>query len=146
MNREKIVRKGNKVLVEYTGKLKNGKIFDKTEKGKPVEFVVGSGKIMPGFDKAVKGMKVNERKTVTINSEEVYGKRREDLIEELPMDSLITDGEVKKGKRMVVETPSRVISVTIRDVKKDKVVIDANHPLAGKYLVFDLKVVGLGSH
>ena len=54
MNREKIVRKGNKVLVEYIGKLKNGKIFDKTEKGKPVEFVVGSGKIMPGFDKAVK--------------------------------------------------------------------------------------------
>ena len=141
-----IVKSGDKIQVEYTGKLNDGTIFDKSEQGNPLEFIVNSGQIIPGFDNAVEGMKLNEEKTITIKSEDAYGSKREDLVGEFPKDSLPPDLEIKKGGMLALKMPTgETIHAAITDVTENTVVIDANHPLSGKDLIFDIKVVGISS-
>jgi peptidylprolyl isomerase len=141
---KRVVKKGDRVKVEYTGILKDGTIFDKSKTGKPLEFTVGSGQIIPGFDKAVEGMKLNEEKRVTIKAEDAYGKRDESLVREFPKKSLPKNFNPKKG--MVVglrDQNGRLIPRTVKDVTEKSIIIDFNHPLAGKDLTFNIKVVDI---
>ncbi len=139
-----IVKKGDRVKVQYTGTLQDGTIFDKSKEEEPLEFTVGSGQVIPGFEKAVEGMKLNEEKKVTLNTEDAYGKRDETLIRKVPKNSLPENFKPEKG--MVIrlqDQTGRAIPGTIIDITENSITIDLNHPLAGKDLTFNIKVVGI---
>jgi len=138
------VEKGDIVKVEYTGTLRDGTIFDKSKEGEPLKFTVGSGQIIPGFEKAVEGMKLNEEKKVTIKPEDAYGKRDETAIREYLKKALPENFKPEKG--MVIrlqDQTGRAIPGTIIDITENTITIDLNHPLAGKDLTFNIKVVGI---
>ncbi|MFB0527236.1 MAG: peptidylprolyl isomerase [bacterium] len=141
---KEVIKKGDKVKVQYTGTLQDGTIFDKSKEEKPLEFTVGSGQIIPGFDKAVEGMKLNEEKKVTLKPEDAYGKNDETAIREFPKSYL--PGNFKPEKGMVLrlqDQTGRAIPGTITDITENSITIDLNHPLAGKDLTFNIKVVGI---
>ena len=139
------IKKGDKVRVEYSGKLNDGTIFDKSGVENPLEFVVSSGDVIPGFDRAVEGMKLNEEKTVTIKSEDAYGSRKDELILNFQKGALPLEIEPEKGVVLALKTQTgESIPATIIDVKDDSITVDANHPLAGEDLIFEIKVVGVG--
>jgi peptidylprolyl isomerase len=138
------VQKGNKIKVQYTGKLKDGTIFDKSKADEPLEFSVGSGKIIPGFDKAVEGMKLNEEKKVILKPEEAYGKRDKTLIKQFPKSSVPEELKPEKGMVLKLQDKTgRSVPATIIDMTEDNLVIDLNHPLAGRDLTFDIKIVDI---
>ncbi|MCF7866346.1 peptidylprolyl isomerase [Candidatus Woesearchaeota archaeon] len=137
------VKKGDKVKVEYTGKFEDGTVFDSSEKhGQPMEFEVGAGKVIKGFDEALIGMNVNDSKNITIKPAEGYGDHKPELIQPVPRDQLPKEQEPKKGMILMMKMqngqqfPAQIVEVTDTEVK-----IDLNHPLAGKTLIFNLKVV-----
>ena len=139
-----VVKKGDRIKVQYTGTLQDGTIFDKSKEEEPLEFTVGSGQIIPGFDKAVEGMKLNEEKKVTIKPEDAYGKRDETAIREYLKKALPENFKPEKG--MVIrlqDQTGRAIPGTIIDITENTITIDLNHPLAGKDLTFNIKVVGI---
>ena len=138
-------KKGDKVSLEYTGTLDDGTVFDSSDKHKtPLEFEVGSGQVIPGFDKAVTGMKKGEEKKFTLQPSEAYGERKPELTHVVPRSQLPKDHEPKKGMMLAVATPDgRQIPATITEVKGGNVTLDMNHPLAGKALTFNIKVVGI---
>ncbi|CAM3382116.1 peptidylprolyl isomerase [Zobellia roscoffensis] len=137
------VKQNDKVKVHYTGKLASGEVFDSSvERGEPIEFTMGQGELIPGFEKGLIDMKVNEKKTVNIPKEEAYGMPKEELIQEVPKSQLPQDIEPKVGMGLVSQTQSgQEINLLVTDVKEESIVVDGNHPLAGKDLVFDLEVV-----
>ncbi len=134
---------GDTVKVNYTGKLEDGSVFDSSEDKEPLEFTIGEGQLIPGFEKAVDGMEVGESTTVNIPSEKAYGQRRDDLEIEIGKSELPDEVEPKEGMQLQMKQKQNdeVIPVQITDVADDKVTIDANHPLAGKDLIFDIDVV-----
>lgn len=141
---EETVKKGDKVKLDYTGKLEDGSVFDSSEGKAPLCFEVGSGQVIPGFDKAVEGMKTGEEKTFTLKSEDAYGSVKEDLKQEIPRDKLPAEPEPKEGMMLMMQAPTgQQIPARIVGVSEDKVTIDVNHPLAGKDLTFTVKVVGV---
>ncbi|CAM4112205.1 FKBP-type peptidyl-prolyl cis-trans isomerase [Zobellia laminariae] len=137
------VKENDKVKVHYTGKLATGEVFDSSvERGEPIEFTMGQGQLIPGFEKGLIDMKVNEKKTVNIPKEEAYGEPKAELIQEVPKSQLPQDVEPKVGMGLVTQTQSgQEINLLVTDVKEESVVVDGNHPLAGKDLIFDLEVV-----
>lgn len=137
------VKQNDTVKVHYTGKLKDGQVFDSSvERGEPIEFTLGQGQLIPGFEKGLLDMKVNEKKTVTIPKEEAYGEPREDLIQEVEKNQLPEEIKPEVGMGLVSKSPDgREMNLIVKDVKEDTIVVDGNHPLAGKDLVFDLEVV-----
>ena len=138
------VKKGDKVTVEYTGKLADGNVFDTSDGKGPLSFEVGAKQVIPGFEAQVEGMKVGEEKTFNLSVEEGYGPMRDELKQEIPRDKLPADPEPKKGMMLMMTAPNgNQIPARIAEVKKDLVVIDINHPLAGKELTFTVKVVGV---
>jgi peptidylprolyl isomerase len=140
--RKMVVKKGDRVKVQYTGTLDDGTIFDKSEEGDPLEFTVGSGQIISGFDNAVGGMSLNEEKRVTIKPEDAYGQRDEALIKEFLRSSLSFTPEKGMVIRLKDQT-GRSIPGTITYVTETGIVVDFNHPLAGKDLTFNIKVVAI---
>jgi len=140
----KAVKKGDKVKVHYTGRLEDGTVFDSSENRDPLEFTVGSGQLIRGFDKAVEGMKLNEEKTVTIKAEDAYGQRDETLVTEMPVTSLPENVEPKVGMSIPIrDEAGRQRLGTIMNIAGDTIAVDLNHPLAGKDLIFDIKVVSI---
>jgi len=138
------VKKGDKVKVEYTGKLTDGSVFDSSEGRAPLCFEVGSKQVIPGFDQAVEGMNKGEEKTVKIASKDAYGDAREELKQEIPRDKLPEKPEPEVGMTLVMKAPTgQQIPARITKVADGKVTIDINHPLAGKDLEFQIKVVGI---
>ncbi|SIS41125.1 FKBP-type peptidyl-prolyl cis-trans isomerase SlpA [Zobellia uliginosa] len=137
------VKENDKVKVHYTGKLATGEVFDSSvERGEPIEFTLGQGQLIPGFEKGLIDMKVNEKKTVNIPKEEAYGLPRTELIQEVPKSQLPQDIEPKVGMGLVSQTQSgQEINLVVTDVKEETIVVDGNHPLAGKDLIFDIEVV-----
>lgn len=136
------VQKGDFVKVHYTGKLDNGEIFDSSEGRSPFEFQVGSGQVIPGFENSLIGMKLNEKKTFTIEPEDAYGERDERLVQtfqraELPMDFQPSVGEILA---LQTEDGARLHAI-VADVTSTTITIDLNHPLAGQRLTFDVEVV-----
>jgi peptidylprolyl isomerase len=136
------VKNGNTVEVNYTGKLTDGTIFDTSAGREPLKFTLGKGEIIPGFEKAVMGMKAGEKKTVTIPATEAYGSYREDLTMEVPRTDLPSNIVPEVGMQLESnQTDGSRFVVTITKVSTATVTIDANHPLAGKDLTFEIELV-----
>lgn len=133
---------GDTVQVHYTGTLADGTMFDSSAGRDPLEFTIGSGQLIPGFDEAVRGMKVGEKKTVTIPADEAYGPRSDERIAEIPLEKLPEGLTPEVGQRLVAVNPdgSQTI-VTITSISDNVVVVDTNHPLAGQDLTFEIELV-----
>ena len=137
---------GDKVLVHYTGKLQDGTVFDSSADRQPLEFALGSGQIIPGFEQAVIGMSPGESKTEVIPCTEAYGDRRPEMVLEVDRQQLPSDLEVQEGQQLQLQDPSgQVIAVTVADIKDSTVTLDANHPLAGEDLIFEIQLVELAA-
>lgn len=137
-------KKGDTVKVHYTGKLTTGEVFDSSEENGngPLEFTIGEGDVIPGFDEAVIGMSSGEEKTVTIPVDQAYGPRMEELVAEVEREYLPQDAEPKLGQQYeVTQDDGQVFNVTVTEMNDTTVTLDANHPLAGRDLVFEIKLV-----
>ncbi|PKH68289.1 peptidylprolyl isomerase [Flavobacterium sp. ALD4] len=140
------VKENNTVKVHYVGKLSDGQVFDTSEGKEPLEFTLGQGKLIAGFEKGLIDMKLNEKKTITISKEEAYGESREDLIQEVDKSQLPEDITPEVGMGLVSKSADgNEMNLLIVEVKESTIVIDGNHPLAGKELTFDLEVVDIQS-
>jgi len=138
------VKENNTVKVHYTGKLSDGQIFGSSKGKEPLAFTLGKGQIIPGLEKGLIDMKVNEKKTITIDKEEAYGSVNDDLIQEIKKSELPQDLKPEVGMGLVSKSPDgQESNLNVVEVKADSIVIDGNHPLAGKDLIFDIEVVAI---
>ena len=139
------IKNGDSVSLDYEGKLEDGTIFDSSKHGDhshPLNFKVGANMVIPGFEKAVIGMKVGEKKTFTINPKEAYGEIREEFKKKIPRSALPKEGNPEVGMVLALATPTgEQFPARICEVNKEDIVIDLNHPLAGKKLIFDIKIL-----
>lgn len=136
------VKADDTVKVHYTGTHVDGEVFDSSREREPLEFTMGQGMIIPGFEKALIDMSVSETKTVNIPSAEAYGERREDLVQEVPKNQLPEELKPEVGMPLMSQTPDgQEMRLTITEVKETTILVDANHPLAGKDLTFELELV-----
>ena len=136
------VKSGDKVKVHYHGRLTSGETFDKSEGRAPLEFEVGSGMVIKGFDDGVTGMAVGEKKTINIPFLEAYGPKDPGMIIEMPKDRFPKDMEIEEGMALAMsDGQGNQHQVIVTEIKEDVVMLDANHPLAGQDLIFDLEVV-----
>ena len=136
------VKKGDKVKVHYTGKLKDGSVFDSSVNREPLEFEVGAGMMIPGFDSAVHGMTVGDKKTAEISSAEAYGPVNDEMIIDVPKDNLPEDLKPEVGQQLSMQQPNgQAVPVMVKAVEEKSIKIDANHPLAGKDLIFEIELV-----
>jgi FKBP-type peptidyl-prolyl cis-trans isomerase 2 len=141
------IKKGDTIKVEYEGTLEDGTVFDSSEKhGEPLEFEVGSGKVLTGFEEAVVGMEKDEEKEFTLEPSDAYGDHNPDLTRDIPKDQIPQEEELKPGMVLVMSMPNGFqISAIITEVHEETVKIDLNHPLAGKTLSFKVKVLDVSS-
>lgn len=138
----KKVQEGDEIKVHYTGKLEDGTVFDTSKEREPLQFKVGSGQMIKGFDEAVRGMEVGEAKTAKLSSEEAYGERNDQMIVTLTKDKFPEDIKPEVGQQLSMQSQEgQPIPVVVTDIENDEVTLDANHPLAGKDLVFEIEVV-----
>ena len=142
----KKAQNGDKVRVHYTGTLDNGEVFDTSYEREPLEFVIGEGKLIPGFEKAVEGMEVGEKKKIKIPYQEAYGEKRNELLLEVPKSELPEGLTPQIGMQFQLNTPSGgTIIAELTEIKDDTVILDANHPLAEKDLNFEIELVEIVS-
>lgn len=134
-------KRGDTVRVHYTGTLDDGEEFDSSRGLDPLTFRLGEGSVISGFEEAVTGMSVGDEKRVTIPAEDAYGPRRQELTLRLPRAELPADLELEEGTQLRMEQGGESVVVTVRDLDDDTVTLDANHPLAGEALTFDLRLV-----
>ena len=135
---------GDTVQVHYTGKLDDGSVFDSSAGRDPLEFTVGAGPVIPGFEQAVEGMAVGQTKTVTIPSAEAYGERVAEAVLQVPREQLPPDLEPEVGQQLVMQSrDGRQIPIVVVEVTEDSITIDANHPLAGRDLTFEIELVSV---
>tara|TARA_R110001632_G_scaffold174325_1_gene293914 strand:- start:1568 stop:1996 length:429 start_codon:yes stop_codon:yes gene_type:complete len=138
------VKENNTVKVHYTGKLPDGQVFDSSEGKEPLEFTLGKGQLMPGFEKGLIDMKLNEKKTITIAKKEAYGDVADNLRQEVKRSELPQDLIPEVGMGLVSKSADgQETNLRVVELKEESIVIDGNHPLAGKDLIFDLEVVSI---
>ncbi len=138
------VANGNTVQIHYTGTLSGGDVFDSSEGRSPLEFTVGSGQVIPGFDTGVMGMNVGEKKTFTIPCAEAYGVSDPRMVQDVPRSEMPADMQIEVGMRLSASGPDgRELQLVVVDVSDDVVRLDANHPLAGEDLTFAIEVVSI---
>ncbi|SHL29265.1 FKBP-type peptidyl-prolyl cis-trans isomerase [Roseibium suaedae] len=138
------VKAGDTVSIHYTGTLNDGSVFDSSEGNEPLQFTVGSGQIIAGLDKALPGMTVGEEKTVNVPADEAYGQKDPRAMQPVPREQFPADIPLEIGIQLQVQTPNgQVMSVSIAEVGEEAVVLDANHPLAGKDLTFAIKLLSI---
>jgi FKBP-type peptidyl-prolyl cis-trans isomerase 2 len=136
------VKQGDTVKVHYHGRLTDGTIFDSSEGRQPLEFKVGSGMVIKGFDESVKGMNVGEKKTVSIPVDEAYGPRQKEMVISFERKNFPPDIEPEVGMTLNMHSEDgNTLPVVIAEVNADTILLDANHPLAGEDLIFDIEVV-----
>lgn len=137
-------KKGDQVAVHYTGKLTDGTVFDSSEGRDPLAFELGAGMMIKGFDTAVDGMAIGEKVTAKIPAAEAYGEANEELIFDIPKSNFPPDLNPAVGQQLAMSQPNgQQVPVKVKEVKEESVVIDANHDLAGKDLVFDIELVSI---
>ncbi|MAP81498.1 MAG: peptidylprolyl isomerase [Aequorivita sp.] len=130
------------VKLHYTGKLNNGQVFDSSLEREPLEIKLGEGKLIPGFEKGLVDMKVNEKKTITIPKEEAYGEVQKELFQKIPNENLPQEIKPQVGMGLVSKNPDGTErQLRVADVKEDFIIVDANHPLAGQDLTFELELL-----
>ena len=136
------VKNGDVVKVHYTGKLASGEQFDSSEGREPLEFKVGAGQMIKGFDAALPGMTKGDKKTINITPEDGYGPRSEEAIIEFPKENVPADMKLEPGMALTLSNQQgQPVPVVVVDVKEDVIVLDANHFLAGQELIFDIELV-----
>ncbi|MGJ5640912.1 FKBP-type peptidyl-prolyl cis-trans isomerase [Formosa sp. S-31] len=138
------VKENNTVKVHYTGKLSNGQVFDTSEGREPLEFTLGQGQMIPGFEAALIDMKLNEKKTIDLPMEAAFGQSRPELIQEVQKNQLPPEINPEVGMALVSTAPDGTEhNLMVVEVKEDTITVDANHPLAGHDVTFDLEVVDI---
>lgn len=138
------VKNGDTVRVHYTGKLVNGEQFDSSVGREPLEFTVGAGMMIPGFDAALPGMAIGDKKTVNIPAAEAYGEKDPSHVIEFPLSNVPADMKLEPGMQLqLTDQAGNPIPVVVTEVKEDVVIMDANHFLAGEELVFDIELVAI---
>jgi len=136
------VQEGNAVKVHYTGKLDDGTVFDSSLGGDPLGFTVGDGLLIPGFENAVVGLQPGEHTVITLEPDQAYGPRREELVVPLGRDQLPEDAEPEIGQQVQLHmADGGVLTAEIVETTEQSITIDANHPLAGKTLLFEIELV-----
>jgi len=136
------VKEGDTVKVHYHGRLTDGTTFDSSSGREPLEFQVGSGQVIKGFDDGVSGMEVGEKKTIQIPVDDAYGQKEENMVVEFPKNNFPPELAPEIGMSLNMTNGSgQVIPVTIVEIKEESVILDANHPLAGEDLIFDIELV-----
>ncbi|BBD77395.1 FKBP-type peptidyl-prolyl cis-trans isomerase [Hydrogenophilus thermoluteolus] len=142
MTTQQAAQAGDTVQVHYKGTLADGSVFDSSEGRDPLQFTLGAGQVIPGFEKAVEGMQVGERKTITIPADEAYGQRSERAMLQVPREQLPPEIEPEVGLQLVMQrADGQQIPVVVAEVTETHVTIDANHPLAGHDLTFEIELV-----
>ena len=139
-------KNGDTVKVHYTGKLKDGDVFDSSEGGEPLEFTIGEGQVISGFEEAVLGMSPGKSKTVEIPADKAYGERVDDLVVQIDREEMPPDMDCEAGQKLRVggsDGPAAV--VTVLEVTEAAVTVDGNHPLAGEDLTFDIQLVEIAA-
>ena len=137
-----MIQNGGTVEVHYTGKLTDGEVFDSSEGRQPLSFTMGTGQIIPGFENALVGKNIGDKVTINIQPSDAYGEYREDLVVKVPNEQM--PGPVEVGMTLQAQAQSGMpLNVTVKEVNEDHVVIDGNHPLSGKELIFDIEVVSV---
>lgn len=138
------VEKGKFVKVDYEGRLDNGEVFDSSQGGQPLELQVGGGQIIKGFEEQLQGMALREKKTFTLDPEDAYGNRDENQLHTFSRAEVPEEMNPQIGDMIGLQTPDgQQIPATIAEADEEKVVVDLNHPLAGKALTFDIEVVDI---
>ena len=135
-------KKGDTVKVHYTGKLTSGDQFDSSVGNNPLEFTVGSGQMIQGFDAAIPGMNVGEKKTIIISPGNAYGEKNEEAIIEFPKANIPAEMKLEPGMKLELRNEAgQPVPVVVTEVKDEIIILDANHELAGKELIFDIELV-----
>lgn len=136
------VKLNDTVRVHYTGKLENGQIFDSSLQREPIEFTMGQGQLIPGFEQGVLDMKVNEKKTIHIPFSEAYGEVKKELFHEVEKDKLPEELKLEEGMGLISKAPDGTErQLILHEIKENTIIVDANHPLAGKDLTFEVELV-----
>lgn len=140
-------KSGDTVKVHYSGRLTDGTTFDSSAGREPLEFKVGNGDVIKGFDEGVSGMSVGDKKTVHIPADEAYGQKEDERIIQFPRSNFPPDLNPEVGMQLnMTNGGGQVIPVTIVDMDADNVTLDANHPLAGQDLIFDIELVDIAGN
>jgi peptidylprolyl isomerase len=135
-------KNGDRVRVHYTGRLAGGEVFDSSRDGEPLEFTVGAGEVIPGFDEAVRGLRVGESRAVEIEPEDAYGPRRDGLVAEIDRERAQFPAEPQVGMNLLLPlADGNQLEVVVTEVTDTHITIDGNHPLAGQKLIFDVELV-----
>ena len=138
----KKAKEGSTVSVEFEGKLEDGTVFDKSKPDQPLVFTIGEHRIIPAFEKAVEGMSVGEKKEINLNPKDAFGERKEELVIGIPKSNFPHDLELKEGALIRVGLPNGMQApAKIVKIAEDVVVLDMNHPLAGKKVSFKIKLI-----
>ncbi|MBY0536881.1 MAG: peptidylprolyl isomerase [Chitinophagaceae bacterium] len=136
------VKSGDTIKVHYHGRLVSGETFDSSQGREPLEFEVGSGMVIPGFDNGVTGMTIGEKKTIHIPADQAYGPKSAEYMVEFPLNQFPPDMKPEVGMPLTMTTAQgHPVQVVIAEIKEEVVILDANHPLAGQDLIFDLELV-----
>lgn len=136
---------GDTVRIHYTGTLNDGSVFDSSQGREPLEFTLGAGQVIPGFDAAVDGMAVGDRKVAEIPADEAYGPRHDQAVQDVPRADIPAEIPLEVGLQLQMQSPTgQVMPVTVTAITDDAVTLDANHMLAGKDLTFDIELVSIG--
>lgn len=137
-------KRGDTVHVHYKGTLDDGSVFDSSEGHDPISFTLGNGEVIDGFDHAIEGMNLGDKKTERFEPAQAYGDHREELVFTVPKDQIPEGTEIEIGDMLQLSFPDGSSSaVTVAAVEDESVTLDANHPLAGKALTFELELVGI---
>jgi peptidylprolyl isomerase len=139
-----LAKEGNRAQIHYTGKLEDGTVFDSSEGREPLEFTIGSGEVIPGFENAVVGMEVGEKKTERIPAEDAYGPYQEEMVLWVERSTLPEGLDPHVGQMLQMHSEDgTAIPVVVMEISDDGITLDANHPLAGKDLIFEIELVGV---
>jgi peptidylprolyl isomerase len=137
-------KSGDTVAIHYTGTLEDGSEFDSSADRDPLQFTLGSGQVIPGFEKAVEGMAVGDSKSVTIPVEDAYGPRHDEMVQDVPRTALPDDIDPEEGMMLQAKDQGgQVMNLTVTAISDDAITVDGNHPLAGKALNFDIELVNI---
>ncbi len=139
-------KQGDTVKIHYTGKLEDGNVFDTSADSEPLQFTIGENQVIPGFEKGITGMKINESKTITIPIDEAYGPHRKEMVFNIPVAQFPSDIEPKIGLQLQLsqaddQETGRTAMAIVTQISESSVTIDANHPLAGETLIFDIQLI-----
>lgn len=138
------VKTGDTVSIHYTGTLADGSTFDSSAGRDPLEFTIGSGQIIPGLDQAIPGMAIGDSKTVHVPADQAYGQHNPDARQAVPRADIPVDIPLEPGTQLQMQAPNgQVVPVVVAEVSDTEVMLDANHPLAGKDLTFDVELVAV---